>query len=307
MPKVSVIMNCLNGAEYLPEALDSVMAQTFEDWEVVFYDNASCDRSPDIARKYGERVKYFRGTETVPLGAARNLAISRALGEFIAFLDTDDRWLPEKLALQVEAMERVPDVGLVYTNCYHLDSRTGNMRLALRSAQPEGLAFRSFLRRYPINLQTVMVRVSALERLDELFDPDLDVSEEYDLFLRLLYREKAKYIDVPTAVYRIHPAMSSIRKIAKFPNENRRVLEKLRERIPNFDADYASEVSYFEAKIEYWRANALMSAGDRCGARVALALVAERGLVFRLLYLITFLPMWCWNLAQYLRRRGIQI
>ena len=71
-------MNCYNSSEHLREALQSVMAQTFTDFEIVFWDNCSTDESPAIANSFGERIRYFRGDHTVPLGAGRNLAIARA-------------------------------------------------------------------------------------------------------------------------------------------------------------------------------------------------------------------------------------
>ena len=95
-PAVSVIMNCLNAEPYLREAIDSVVAQTYPDWEIIFWDNASRDASGAIAKSYGERVRYFRGETTVPLGEARNLAIAEAKGRYLAILDCDDVWLPEK-------------------------------------------------------------------------------------------------------------------------------------------------------------------------------------------------------------------
>ena len=84
-PKVSIIMNCLNGEEYLRQALDSVFGQTYDDWEIIFWDNASTDKSAAIASSYGERVRYFKSSVTHPLGKARNLAIKEAMGDFIAF------------------------------------------------------------------------------------------------------------------------------------------------------------------------------------------------------------------------------
>ena len=98
-PVVSVIMNCLNSSEHLQETLDSLAAQTFTDFEVIFWDNGSTDSSPQIARGHAGlagRLRYFRGEETVPLGAARNLAIARSRGRYVAFLDCDDLWRPEK-------------------------------------------------------------------------------------------------------------------------------------------------------------------------------------------------------------------
>ena len=85
MPLVSIIMNCYNSARYLREALDSIFQQTFKDYEIIFWDNQSTDDSSKIARSYGAPLKYFRGEEFLPLGAARNSAIEKATGKYIAF------------------------------------------------------------------------------------------------------------------------------------------------------------------------------------------------------------------------------
>ncbi len=114
-PLISVIMNCLNCAKYLKEAIDSVYAQTYTNWEIIFWDNASTDRSAEIARSYDGRLRYFRGSETVPLGEARNRALEQARGEFIAFLDCDDLWMPQKLEKQLPLFDD-PEVGLVFSD-----------------------------------------------------------------------------------------------------------------------------------------------------------------------------------------------
>ena len=114
MPTVSVIMNCFNGEKYLREAIDSVYAQTYKNWEIIFWDNASTDNSAEIAKSYDEKLRYFRGEKTVPLYAARNLALKQAKGKYIAFLDCDDYWLPQKLERQVEIFESDKKIGLVY-------------------------------------------------------------------------------------------------------------------------------------------------------------------------------------------------
>ena len=115
-PAVSIIMNCLNCEKDLPDALKSVKEQTFQDFEIIFWDNGSKDRSAEIAKRFGPQLRYFSGTETVPLGEARNLAIKEAKGNYIAFLDCDDLWKPEKLSLQVELLKNNPDLGLACTD-----------------------------------------------------------------------------------------------------------------------------------------------------------------------------------------------
>jgi len=300
-PLVSVIMNCYNGEAYLREAIESVLAQTYRNFEIIFYDNASTDGSAAIAQSYGESVRYFRGEQTIPLGAARNTAIAQANGDLIAFLDTDDRWLPQKLEMQLARFAECLEADFCYTNCHVLDAATGRMHLGFHSPQPEGEVFRAFLRYYPVNLQTVMVRKPALDKLGALFDADMHVSEEYDLFIRLLYRSKACYLTTSTAIYRIHCNMASLRHIEKYPVENSRVLAKLRDMVPSLDRDYQDEVAYLEAKIGYWYAAAHMHKGERLSARRSLRPYIGRGTVFTGLFLATFLPVGVWRLLQRMR------
>lgn len=300
-PLVSIIMNCLNGGSYLREAIDSIFAQTYSNWEIIFFDNASTDNSAAIAKSYGEKLHYFRSNQTMSLGAARNAAISNATGDLIAFLDTDDCWLPEKLAWQLPVFRDYPHVDFVYSNYYMLHASTGRTVLGLRRPQPEDDVFRAFLRHYPVNLQTVMVRTSALHDLNPLFDPALEVSEEYDLFVRLLYISKARYLKQPTVIYRVHNNMSSVRHIDKYPVENRYILEKLRETVPDFAERYPHEIAYLEAKIGYWYAVAYMHKGEPIHARLSLKPYVFASPVFFLIYLATYLPHVIWEMLQRLR------
>lgn len=302
-PLVSIVMNCFNGERYLREAIDSIFAQTYGNWEIVFFDNASTDSSEAIAKSYGEKLHYFRSEQTMSLGAARNAAIGNTHGELIAFLDTDDRWLPDKLAWQVMLFRDHPQIDFVYSNYYILQSSTGRTELGLRRPQPEGDVFGAFLRHYPVNLQTVVVRASALHNLNGLFDPALEVSEEYDFFMRLLYVAKARYLNHPTAVYRVHSNMSSIRNIDKYPVEIGYILGKLRSMAPDLDKQYPHEIAYLEAKIGYWYAVAYMHKGDPKRAQESLKPYIGISPVFFVLYLSTYSPPAIWSLLQ--RLRGI--
>ncbi len=295
-------MNCHNGAEHLREALDSIHLQTFEDWEVIFFDNASTDDSEEIARSYGSKVNYYKNTgDMLSLGAARNEALKYTQGKYIAFLDTDDKWLPDKLKLQVDLLDNNPEVGFTYANVWLKNEDDGTESLANRRTQPEGDVFRRFLRYYPVNLQTVMLRKDILAKLDHWFDPEFEVSEEYDLFMRYLLNTNAAYIDKPVAVYRLHSTMSSIRNIAKYPLENQLVLKKLRTIVPDLDLNYSREVSYFLAKIGYWFASASMNQGNTSAARSYLAPHKYTNGIFFILYMATFMPTVVWEWFQKLR------
>lgn len=295
-PLVSVIMNCLNGEVYLREAIESVFAQTYQNWEIVFYDNASIDASAAIAHSYGDKLKYVRGESTIPLGAARNAAIAHASGDFVAFLDTDDKWLPQKLEEQIRLMEAHPESKLCYSNVHVLKASSGRMCLAYKQPQPSGNVFASFLRYYPMNLQTVIVQRHALLELTELFDETLEVSEEYDVFMRFLYGAEAIYLDQPTAIYRVHTNMTSVRKSDRYPVENEYILSKLRKMVPNLEQLYPSELRYLQAKIGYWHAVADMSKGKKLQARAYLKPHKLIAIEFMVLFLTTYLPIKAWRL-----------
>ena len=114
-PLVSVIINCYNGEKYLREAIDSVIAQTYENWELVFWDNQSTDSTCSIVESYKDpRIHYFYAPKHTPLGEARNLAVEKANGEYINFLDADDVWSANKLAEQVKLIDPVK-VGVIFT------------------------------------------------------------------------------------------------------------------------------------------------------------------------------------------------
>ena len=101
-PLVSIIMNCHNGEAYLCESIKSVLSQTYKNWELIFWDNRSEDKSAEIFKSHKDkRFKYFYANERTTLYKARNLAIEKSKGNFISFLDTDDLWSKNKLELQM--------------------------------------------------------------------------------------------------------------------------------------------------------------------------------------------------------------
>lgn len=115
-------MNCYNGEKYLREALDSVLAQTYTNWELIFWDNRSTDQSAAICKSYGDsRMRYFYAEEHTELGAARILAFQEVRGDFVAVLDTDDISHPERLARQVAFLKAHPDVALVGSWARYID------------------------------------------------------------------------------------------------------------------------------------------------------------------------------------------
>ena len=205
MPLVSVIMNCYNSARDLKEALDSVYQQTFKDYEIIFWDNQSTDASAKIAQSYGKPLKYFRGEKFLPLGAARNAAIEKAAGKYIAFLDCDDIWLPEKLEKQVALLESNQTLGLVYADCYVIDSAgTAAEKTYFSGKKPfRGMAFKELFQANPIALLTAVITKDSFNKAG-VFNPNYEIAEEYDLWLRIAEYYPVDFIEQPLGKYRVH-------------------------------------------------------------------------------------------------------
>jgi len=114
-PNISVIVNCFNGERYLREAIDSIYAQTYSNWEIIFWDNASSDNSSRIANSYNKKLKYYRSDKNTKLGEARVSALEKARGDYVAFLDVDDVLLPYMLEEQLNIFNcSTEELGFVY-------------------------------------------------------------------------------------------------------------------------------------------------------------------------------------------------
>ena len=131
-PLISIIINCFNGEKYLNEALLSVLNQSYNNWEVIFWNNKSTDSSANIYKSYKDkRFRYFHANEHTTLYKARNLAIEKSRGEFISFLDVDDLWDKRKLELQIHYFKN-PDVGVVFSNLWMLKKNKEKKKLYIK-------------------------------------------------------------------------------------------------------------------------------------------------------------------------------
>ena len=142
-PLVSVLINCYNGEKYLRHAVESVLAQTYKNWEIVFWDNQSTDSSAEKFQQYAkndDRLKYFYAKKHTLLYEARNLAINKTRGEFIAILDADDWWHPRKLEMQIPYFED-HQVGMVYSNYWLVENNKQKIQYKKRLPSGEILQY----------------------------------------------------------------------------------------------------------------------------------------------------------------------
>jgi glycosyltransferase involved in cell wall biosynthesis len=220
MPTVSIIMNCYNGEEFLREAIDSVYGQTYTDWEIILWDDASTDSTPEIANSYDERLRYFKGQKSKSLGEARNHALEMVRGDFIAFLDQDDIWLPEKLSLQIPLFSLDAEVGIVIGNVLNRRNLSDKPKYSRTNIPPSGYVYKDLVKNYIISIPTAVIRKSTLLLLEYWFDPRFNMIEEYDLFLRISLIAKLRYIDKVIAIYRTHSNNLSSKNVIGYAVEH---------------------------------------------------------------------------------------
>lgn len=203
MPKVSVIIPTYNRAKYLSEAIDSVLAQVYQDFEIIIVDDGSTDNTRNIVEKYvknfPEKIRYFF-QEKKGSSAARNNGIRNAKGEYIAFLDSDDKWLSEKLEKQMKLIKN-EDVGFVYSNAYVENNGKMTSRIKPTSAVLDFYGL--FCEGKSIVMSTVLIKKEYLKKVG-MFDESLQVAVDHDLLARVLLDYKVKHLNEPLAIYREH-------------------------------------------------------------------------------------------------------
>ena len=210
-PLVSVIINCFNGEKYLREALDSVITQTYKNWEIIFWDNQSTDKSAEIFKSYKDsRLKYYcASSHTAILYEARNYALKKTNGDFIAFLDVDDWWLPNKLEKQIPLFDD-SDVGVVYGNEWRLFEKKNKKEIYKKKVLPTGLILDELLHDYVIGSPTYVIRKKSLDGLEYHFNKHFHIIGDFDVNIRLAAKWKFNCVQDPVAIARIHGQNESL-------------------------------------------------------------------------------------------------
>ncbi len=284
-PLVSIIMNCYNGEKFLKEAIDSVMSQSYTRWEIIFWDNASSDNSAEIAETYGAKIKLFKSEETTSLGEARSRAIKKAKGDWLAFLDVDDVWLPQKLEHQLAGLINSNHI-LSYCGITEVDQNLNVIR-KLHPRWVTGDQLSSQLRYFEINLVTSVINRQKLLELGIDFDERMEASEEYNLFIRLLPHGTVFVCNEILALYRVYEESLTFQKMDRWSVERRITLEELAVDIPNITATDSYKVALRQA--DYYEACSLMSKGSLVNARYLLGKYKSQNM-FKILFYVSYIP-----------------
>ncbi len=211
MPPVSIILNLRNGASTLAEAIDSVLTQTFANWELIVWDDRSTDQSAEIVHVYRDpRIRYLLSPQDEPLGRARRDAMAHACGEWIAFLDQDDVWLPHKLEKQMALTS--DGVGLIYgrTIRFYPSGFERDYDHAHEYALlPEGDIFlRLFTESCFIAMSSAVFRRSAIKSVGGIPD-EVRIIPDYYLYVAVARQYEVRAVQEPVCRYRTHPGSMS--------------------------------------------------------------------------------------------------
>ena len=198
---VSIIVNCYNGEKYLKDALLSIKNQTFQNFEVIFWDNNSLDNSKKIYLSINDnRFKYFFSKEKLKLYDARNLALSKCSGDLITFLDTDDLWLNNKLSEEVFEYKK-NNFDILYSN-YYIKKKLSK-KLKLKKVQLISSDFQnSYLKNYDVALVTICISKKILNK--NMFDSNYNIIGDFVFMMRMSKFSKISILNMPLSIYRVH-------------------------------------------------------------------------------------------------------
>jgi glycosyltransferase involved in cell wall biosynthesis len=206
-PTVSVIIPTYQRAHWVTEAIESVFAQTYDDYEIIVINDGSTDNTREVLAQYGDKILVIQ-QDNQGLSAARNAGIRVAMGKYIALLDDDDLWLPHKLEKQIPFLEANPDVGLLFSDAYYYGPGAVASPYAQHVGIPSVKTIETLFAKNYVNVPTVVMRRDCLDEVG-LFDESLNACEDYDMWLRIVERWRIEYLDELVANYRVSDANMS--------------------------------------------------------------------------------------------------
>ena len=290
-PLVSVIMNCYNSDKYLVEAIESVLNQKYTNWEIIFWDNCSTDKSPEIIKSYDDkRIKYYRGNELVTLGKARNFAIEKCKGEFISFLDCDDLWFQDKLKKQVPLFfDKKTDI--VFSDSLFFNDKGKEWRLYKKKKYYVGKCFSKLISNYFLSLETVMVRKDSILKQPYWFDEDYSVIEEADLFRRIAYNGGLDMVNEVLAKWRVHEESYTWKNIKQLSLETEQMIKKFSEIYDNFEIEYKREINALRTRVLITEAKHYLETGkNKVARKLILDYKYKKSILYLIMFFLTFIP-----------------
>ena len=251
-PLVSVIIPCLNRETLVGQAIESALNQTCQNLEIIVVNDGSTDGTEEVVQRYitsSDKVRYFKHEVNKGIPAGRNTGIRNSVGQYIAFLDSDDMWLPNKIEVQLQVFSQHTEgeVGVVSSNAFYTDQRgttkTSEAEVPDDLASLSGLSLlrRLFLRNFII-ATTTMVRRCCFEKVGLLDEQLRGGTDDWDLWLRLAPYFKFGYVPTPLAVIRLHDGNYTL--IERHVQDALVIIEKTLARNPELSMLKQKRVAY---------------------------------------------------------------
>ncbi|MBF0320194.1 MAG: glycosyltransferase family 2 protein [Nitrospirae bacterium] len=227
-PLVSIIMPTYNYGEFIGESINSVLTQTYTNWELIVIDNHSADNTQEIVRGFGHAgIRYVKFKNNGVIAASRNVGLREARGDYAAFLDSDDLWMPGKLERQVNFLNEHKDVFMVYSKASAMENGvltyTKGRPPGRQTVSSKGIFPDLFLSFNYISCLTVMFRNGKGLQFSE--DKALITVEDFDLWLEIALEHEIGYIDESLALYRVHGKNTGAR-LRKYIDANMNLIRK---------------------------------------------------------------------------------
>ncbi len=294
---VSILLTCFNHIRYLPAAFECILAQTYKDWEIIAIDDGSTDGTREWLSARSENITRIFNEKNLGTYASLNVALAKAKGEFIAVLNDDDLWEPEKLEKQVALMNAEPTVGLVHTDGWFIDG-DGNQQ----EGTPLGFEFPRFetgdvlldlVYQNKIIASAALVRRECFEQLGN-FNELFFGSGDWEMWFRVAEKWKVGFVDQPLTFYRVHGENAS-HKLERIWKDDQMLREWIAKELDGLESDRFPENDLRRAKAHNFACLGTVKAlnGDPAGGRDAYAksiqLAPERMKSY-LRYAATLLP-----------------
>jgi glycosyltransferase involved in cell wall biosynthesis len=302
MPRVSICIPTYNTARYLPQAIESILAQDFTDYELVVCDNASTDETPAIVRRYNDsRIRYLRSEELTNQAGNFNRCLDAARGELVTLLHSDDYFLPGFLANRVGILEGDSELGMVF-GAVKIINAEGEV-IGSSERWPEDRRFETgrltseLVMGCLVSPPSLMVRRSCVERAGK-FRTDLTWGHDWEWTIRMSEYGGAFYTSRPLAVYRVHDksGTAEILSAAKNGDQERRILQETFTRLGTNDLVRRQRPAAYRAlsRRQMYFAEQSLLAGRKSGARSNLwyAARADRTMLFRPTFWALLIATW---------------
>lgn len=259
-PLLSVVIPSYNRADYIALTIESVLEQTYKNIEVIVIDDGSTDETAKVVKPFGPKVRYIR-QENAERGASRNHGLRLADGKYIAFLDSDDLWLPDKAAAGIEFLDKNLEAGLLCTDALQIDGN-GEETSSLRAHGFSGQVTGQLLQKNFVIMPTHLARTSVVREIGGFREErELSGSEDWEMWVRLSLVADVAYIPKITAKYRVHSA-NTMSSAAGMQRSMGRAAQLFRES-QQLAQSYGRSLRKMDANIALVNAINYCSQGDR--------------------------------------------